>query len=249
MKVRQTFYVGLSDTNLKQELTNTSLLRFLEDIAGIHSEKVGYGASSIDKTKRTWILLSWKVKVLKRAKMNDEVIVETWSRVLEKFYAYRDFKVFDKDGNVIAIATSKWIYMDIENGRIVKVTDEVAAVYESEPVSVFEEYEDPKAKDLEKEPENEIDFNITRNLIDINNEVSTESIVTNEGDELLEEAMKIVVEYQQASTSFIQRKLRVGFNRASRIMDELEERGVISEKDGSKPRQVLIEKEDMYDSQ
>ena len=71
----------------------------------------------------------------------------------------------------------------------------------------------------------------------------------NEGDELLEEAMKIVVEYQQASTSFIQRKLRVGFNRASRIMDELEERGVISEKDGSKPRQVLIEKEDMYDSQ
>lgn len=169
MKVRQTFYVGLSDTNLKQELTNTSLLRFLEDIAGIHSEKVGYGASSIDKTKRTWILLSWKVKVLKRAKMNDEVIVETWSRVIEKFYAYRDFKVFDKDGNVIAIATSKWIYMDIENGRIVKVTDEVAAVYESEPVSVFEEYEDPKAKDLEKEPENEIDFNITRNLIDINN--------------------------------------------------------------------------------
>lgn len=169
MKVRQTFYVGLSDTNLKQELTNTSLLRFLEDIAGIHSEKVGYGATSIDKTKRTWILLSWKVKVLKRAKMNDEVIVETWSRVIEKFYAYRDFKVFDKDGNIIAIATSKWIYMDIENGRIVKVTDEVAAVYESEPVSVFEEYEDPKAKDLEKEPENEIDFNITRNLIDINN--------------------------------------------------------------------------------
>lgn len=169
MKVRQTFYIGLSDTNLKQELTNTSLLRFLEDVAGIHSEKVGYGASSIDKTKRTWILLSWKVKVLKRAKMNDEVIVETWSRIIEKFYAYRDFKVFDKNGNIIAIATSKWIYMDIENGRIVKVTDEVAAVYESEPISVFEEYEDPKAKDLEKEPENEIDFNITRNLIDINN--------------------------------------------------------------------------------
>ena len=61
--------------------------------------------------------------------------------------------------------------------------------------------------------------------------------------------MKIVVEYQQASTSFIQRKLRVGFNRASRIMDELEQCGVISEKDGSKPRQVLIQKEDIYDNQ
>lgn len=82
----------------------------------------------------------------------------------------------------------------------------------------------------------------------INNEVATEPIITNDGDELLEEAIKIVVEYKQASTSFIQRKLRVGFNRASRIMDELEERGVISEKDGSKPRQVLIEKEDIYDN-
>ena len=58
--------------------------------------------------------------------------------------------------------------------------------------------------------------------------------------------MKIVIDYQQASTSFIQRKLRVGFNRASRIMDELEEHGIISKKDGSKPRQVLVSKEEKY---
>ncbi|MBU5455797.1 FtsK/SpoIIIE family DNA translocase [Caproiciproducens sp. MSJ-32] len=64
-------------------------------------------------------------------------------------------------------------------------------------------------------------------------------------DELLEEAIKIVVEYNQASTSFLQRKLRIGFNRASRIMDELEVRGIISEKDGSKPRQVLISREEL----
>lgn len=65
------------------------------------------------------------------------------------------------------------------------------------------------------------------------------------GDELLDEAIKLVVEYNQASTSFIQRRLRVGFNRASRIMDELEERGVISPKDGSRPRQVLVSKEEI----
>ena len=64
-------------------------------------------------------------------------------------------------------------------------------------------------------------------------------------DELLNDAINIVVEFQQASTSFIQRKLRVGFNRASRIMDELEERNIISEKDGSRPRQVLVTKEQL----
>lgn len=174
MKVLQDFYVGLSDTNTKQELTETSLLRFLEDIAGMHSEKVGYGASSIDKTKRTWILLSWKVRMFKRSKMNETVTVETWSRLIEKFYAYRDFKVYDSNKNLVAIATSKWIYIDIENGRIVKVTDEVSSCYESENVSVFDEKEfadDIKLKEPESEIINEIDFKITRNLFDINNHV------------------------------------------------------------------------------
>lgn len=123
---------------------------------------------------------------------------------------------------------------------------------ENKPVRVqgafISEEEVENVVDFIKQSDEDVDY--SEDILNhINNEVSTESIVTNEGDELLEEAMKIVVEYQQASTSFIQRKLRVGFNRASRIMDELEERGVISEKDGSKPRQVLIEKEDMYDNQ
>ncbi|MCR4944681.1 MAG: DNA translocase FtsK [Clostridium sp.] len=68
-----------------------------------------------------------------------------------------------------------------------------------------------------------------------------------DADELLPEAIKMVVEYEQASTSFLQRRLRIGFNRASRIMDELEERGVISPKDGSRPRQVLIGKDALID--
>lgn len=61
-----------------------------------------------------------------------------------------------------------------------------------------------------------------------------------EGDELYQEAVKVVVENQQASTSFLQRKMRIGYNRAARIMDQLEERGVISSRDGAKPRQVLM---------
>ena len=65
-------------------------------------------------------------------------------------------------------------------------------------------------------------------------------------DELLDEVIKVVVEFQQASTSFIQRKFRVGFNRASRIMDQLEERHIISAKDGSRPRQVLVTKEQIF---
>lgn len=74
----------------------------------------------------------------------------------------------------------------------------------------------------------------------INSESPAESQQNEYEDELLEEAIKLVIEYQQASTSFLQRKLRIGFNRASRIMDMLEEQRIISPKDGSRPRQVLV---------
>jgi DNA segregation ATPase FtsK/SpoIIIE, S-DNA-T family len=59
-------------------------------------------------------------------------------------------------------------------------------------------------------------------------------------DDLLEEAIRIVVETQTASVSMIQRRLRVGYTRAGRLIDMLERRGVISGYEGSKPRQVLI---------
>ena len=60
-----------------------------------------------------------------------------------------------------------------------------------------------------------------------------------EDDELYEEAKEIVVQAGKASTSYIQRKLRVGYARAARIMDILEERGVIGPSDGAKPREVI----------
>ena len=62
-------------------------------------------------------------------------------------------------------------------------------------------------------------------------------------DPFLEDAIKTVVEVGQASTSFIQRRFKVGYARAGRIIDQMEARGIISGYEGSKPRQVLITKE------
>ncbi|MCL1912957.1 MAG: DNA translocase FtsK [Eubacteriaceae bacterium] len=66
------------------------------------------------------------------------------------------------------------------------------------------------------------------------------------GDELLPKAMEIAFEKNIISTSTIQRRLRLGYARAGRIIDEMEDRGYISEADGSKPRKVLITQEEYY---
>ena len=57
------------------------------------------------------------------------------------------------------------------------------------------------------------------------------------------DAIDVVVETKQASTSFIQRRFKVGYARAGRIIDQMEERGIISGYQGSKPREVLMSKE------
>jgi S-DNA-T family DNA segregation ATPase FtsK/SpoIIIE len=64
-------------------------------------------------------------------------------------------------------------------------------------------------------------------------------------DDLLEEAIHLVAQTQTASVSMIQRRLRVGYTRAGRLIDMLERRGVISGYEGSKPRQVLITEADV----
>jgi S-DNA-T family DNA segregation ATPase FtsK/SpoIIIE len=60
-----------------------------------------------------------------------------------------------------------------------------------------------------------------------------------EGDELYGEAKKAVIEAGKASTSYLQRKLGVGYSRAAKLIDMLEERGVIGKGEGSKPREVI----------
>jgi len=58
-------------------------------------------------------------------------------------------------------------------------------------------------------------------------------------DELYEDAKRSVIEAGKASTSYLQRKLRVGYARAARLMDMLEERGIIGPQDGARPREIL----------
>ena len=69
-----------------------------------------------------------------------------------------------------------------------------------------------------------------------------------EDDPLYNEIVEFAVRTGKISASLIQRKYRIGYNRAARIVDLLEERGIIGPQNGSKPREVLIKKEVSNDS-
>lgn len=81
------------------------------------------------------------------------------------------------------------------------------------------------------------------------NDSSGEGDETNDGDPLLSEAIACVVEAGSASTSFLQRRLKLGYSRAARIVDQMEVRGIVGPSEGSKPRKVLISKTQLVQMQ
>ena len=74
-----------------------------------------------------------------------------------------------------------------------------------------------------------------------------EDDVDDGADEMLEKAIECVVDAGQASTSLLQRRLSLGYARAARIIDQMEQRGIVGPYAGSKPRQVLITKEQLLE--
>jgi len=64
-------------------------------------------------------------------------------------------------------------------------------------------------------------------------------------DDLFYDALRVVVDFGHASASLLQRRLKIGYSRAARILDQMEDRELISAYDGSKPREVLISKVDL----
>ena len=81
---------------------------------------------------------------------------------------------------------------------------------------------------------------------DIMETISKVSVAkSSDEDDLLSEAITFVVENGQGSASMLQRKFKIGFNRAARLIDSMEERGIVGQSEGSKPRKVLISKEDL----
>jgi S-DNA-T family DNA segregation ATPase FtsK/SpoIIIE len=65
---------------------------------------------------------------------------------------------------------------------------------------------------------------------------------------MFEDAAKLIVKYQQGSVSLLQRKLKLGYSRAARIVDQLEDAGIVGPNDGSKARLVLVDNEETLET-
>lgn len=101
----------------------------------------------------------------------------------------------------------------------------------------------------DREVEEVVDFVIEQQKAQYQEEMIPTEVVEvpphEETDELYDDAVALVTEMQTASVSMLQRRFRIGYSRAARIVDQMEMRGIVGPPDGSRPRQVLVSKEDI----
>lgn len=164
--------IPLKDIEKGNVISDRGLLEIFENVATHHSDSVGDGVNEIKIKKQAWVLMEWKVKVLNRPQYGEDFLVKTWSREKElqdrKISSYRDFELYDSKENLCVIATSKWVIVNIETGRLANIDKDVLQKYEPESRSVFDEW------DIEKISQGKEDINVSeyktlRHDVDFNN--------------------------------------------------------------------------------
>ena len=190
MILENEYTVKLSEIGKGNKVTNKAILSYLEDIGGIHSNKAGYGIFEIEKTHLSWILLGWRLQVLRRPRYAEKIKIKTWSKGVVKFYTYREFEIYDEQGNLIIKASSKWVLLDFEKGKIVRIEPELIAKYEPEVDKVVFEIDEFEKVQEPEEYQHETQYTVRRSDIDVNNHMHNLNYIELANEALPEELYK-----------------------------------------------------------
>jgi len=160
--------------------------------------------------------------------------------------------ILDMPGAEKLLGQGDMLYLSGEMSQPSRIQS--AYISEEEVKSVVkyltDQYRDEVSYELNLTPENaSTERNPMFDGSDVSLSSDTESLDDAGDDDMYEEARKTVIEAGKASTSFLQRKLRIGYARAARMVDMLEERGVIGPGDGARPREVLEKMQSTEESQ
>ena len=139
--------------------------------------------------------------------------------------------ILDMGGAEKLLGKGDMLYYPLGAAKPVRIQG--AFISEEESEKVIDEIKAQKQEEVKHEEE--IMETISRPV----------AVKDNDVDEFLEEAIDFVVSNNQGSASMLQRKFKIGFNRAARLIDSMEERGIVGPSEGSKPRKVLITKEEL----
>src|SRR5699024_8020013 len=169
MKFKCDLEIPYYDCNKYGDVTATAILKYLGETSLKHSDYIGWNFDRLVSRGYGWILNRWKVEIKDYPKARERITIETWTSRFYKFYANREFIIYDSNNNIIGKASTVWIFMNIKKGRPDRIPQDIYKDYDliDEILFVyFDNFKDDISIDRS------LDFRTRRSDIDYNNHVN-----------------------------------------------------------------------------
>ena len=114
------FRIHSYETDTNGSMSLPTLFNYLQDTASTHASKLHFGKEDLDRDNRIWVLSRILTMVDKYPLWDDEIIIRTWPKGIDKIFALRDFEILDSSGKRIGGATSNWIMLNKDSKRPVR---------------------------------------------------------------------------------------------------------------------------------
>ena len=168
-KYTKEFIVPYYDCDKNCLLKTEALLAYMEDTSSFHSDALGVGLNELRKNNYGWMLNRWRARFFKYPRVKDKIIIKTWTSGFDKFYAYREFEVYDGNNDIICQATTLWIFLDMERKKPKRVPKEFDGIYKLVDEKLMHDFVDFRNDFNTNEG---IDFYVRKSDIDYNHHVN-----------------------------------------------------------------------------
>ena len=131
--------VAYPDVDQHFHLSISGAIRMMQEAAAIHSDSLGYSFRTVHLTRVHWLIVGWRVRMIRKVRWNETLHVHTWPRTMSRVTSERDFEIKNEAGETVCAATSNWILVSSDTGRATRVTPQIAAAYPLTPEPAFQD--------------------------------------------------------------------------------------------------------------
>ncbi len=114
------FTIASYELDPRGEARLTTMANYFQEVAYHHANQLGFGYNQMKERRTLWMLSRMKIRMLKLPVWNDTTVVETWPSGIDKLFALRDFRVTDISGELLGVATTCWLIVDMNTHRPIR---------------------------------------------------------------------------------------------------------------------------------
>ena len=199
--------IRYSEVDEHQRMTIDSILNFFQDTATFHGEDVGCSLNRNIEMGCAWIVANLQLLIYRYPRFNERIRVSTWPIAFKGMIGYRQFSIETEEGELLAVANSDWIFMDMVSQKPVRVPEEQVRAYGCDPELKLSENLGSRKVRMPGEGEERPSFLIQESHLDTNLHVNNVQYV------------RLAAKYLPAE--FEMRHLRVEYKKQAHLGDRI----------------------------